>query len=550
MAPFLRLGCRDFLVILGIGSYFDFFMMRFCFSFILSVVGCFPFCAAAAEGLASSSVNDGQDYAGQEYAGHVYAERKDSVVLRAEAVVSVGGGEHSPFWFANGNFGVGSIEKNNGYLRVSAVKPMNRHTRWDWGAGVDLIGGFRREAPFAIQQLYGEIRYRCLDLMIGQKEIQGVMNNPRLSSGNLLYGNNSMPIPQVRAGIFDYADIWGTKGWLGIKGYLAFGKFTDSRWLRNWVDDGAYPQGALYHSKGLWLRNGNAEKFPLTFEAGIEMATQFAGTCKYWHVTSPYHPAELKTLKMPSGLKAWWKALVPLGGDDSTGAGEINNVQGNFLGNWTFALAWTPKADWSIRAYYEHFFEDHSMLYIDYPWKDGMWGVEAQLPRNRFVSRVVYEFINSKDQSGAAYWDERPDLPIQVSGSDNYYSHYLYGAWQNWGRIIGTPFAVSPIYANHTLTLMSTRFQAHHLGFEGNPTDDISYRVLLSYSRNWGTYSHPLPEVESNFDFLAEVSWKPTNIRALRGWEGNLSIGADGGRLLGGCFGVRIGVARSFGWGF
>lgn len=472
-------------------------------------------------------------------------KKKIQLDLRGELNFTLGGGEYSPFWFANNTYGVGSIEKNNGYLRLSAVKPMNRETRWDWGAGVDLIGGFRRESPFNIQQLYGEIRYRCLDLMIGQKEIPGYVNDAKLSMGNLLYSNNAMPVPQVRAGIFNYADIWGTKGWLGIRGYIAFGKFSDSKWIRNWVEDGLYPQQALYHSKGLWLRNGNPDKFPLTFEAGIEMATQFGGTVRYYKYSNGFNKPTIVVSKMPTGFKAFWKALVPLGGDSSTALGEQNNIQGNFLGNWTFVLAWTPKADWSIRAYYEHYFEDHSMLYIDYPWKDGMWGVEVKLPKNRFVSKAVYEFINAKDQSGAAYWDKRPELPIQVSGADCYYEHYLYGSWQNWGRTIGTPLAISPIYGDHTLSLLSSRFQAYHLGFEGQPTDDIGYRVLLTYSRHWGTYHNPLPDVATSVNFLAEVNWKPRNIRLLRGWEGTLSIGADGGDLLGKNFGVQLSIAKT-----
>ncbi len=37
------------------------------------------------------------------------------------------------------------------------------------------------------------------------------------------------------------------------------------------------------------------------------------------------------------------------------------------LGSWNFALAWKPKSDWSVKLYYQHFYEDHSMLFFDYP---------------------------------------------------------------------------------------------------------------------------------------------------------------------------------------
>lgn len=469
--------------------------------------------------------------------GSASAERVDSLRYSGQLTLSASGGANTPFWMVNDTEGLGSLRKNNGRLQLGIFKDMDRHSRWSWGAGVELVGGVRQETPFSVHQAYGEIRYRCLDLMAGAKVIPGDINDTRLSTGNLLYSGNARPIPQVRAGIFDFADIWGTKGWLGIKGYLAFGKFMDSKYLRTHISDGMYPQGVLYHSKGIWLRNGNREKFPLTFEVGIEMATQFGG--KY-----PVKLADgtIEYRKAPSGLKAFWKALIPQPGGKDTEQGEYTNVEGNFLGNWNFCLKWEPKADWSLKVYYQHMFEDHSQLYIDYPWHDGMWGVEAKLPRNRFVSKVVYEFLYFKDQSGPVYWDHTSDLDIQVSGRDRYYENYMYGAWQNYGYLIGNPLAVSPIYNRGTLTLLSTRFWAHHIGLEGNPTDELSYRVLCTYSLHWGTYRNPLPEVEGNFNFLGEVKWAP---KRFKGWEGTLSVGADGKGLLGRSVGAQISISKT-----
>ena len=468
--------------------------------------------------------------------------RVDSLTWRGEFTGSFAGGDHTPFWLLNNTQGLGSVKKNNLRLRASIIKPMDPTNRFSWGAGVDLTGGYRQTSPFSIHQLYGEIRYRCLDLMIGQKEIEGVISNPRLSSGNLLYSGNAMPIPQIRAGIFDYADIWGTKGWLGIKGYIAFGMFSDSKWLRDWAqpqpgeDHALYPQNLKYHSKGLWLRNGNADKFPLIFEAGIEMATQFGGEAWYREADG-----SIRWIKGTGGLKGLWHAIVPQSGGNIQG--ETSNVDGNFLGNWTFALSWAPKDhDWSVKAYYQHMFEDHSMLYIEYPWRDGLWGVEGQLPKNPFVSRIVYEFLYMKDQTGPVYWDKTDKLPVQVSGRDQYYWHYIYGAWQHWGMIIGNPLVISPIYNNGSLLLKSNRIVAHHIGFEGSPANDLSYRILASYQRSWGTYKNPLPEVADNFNFLAEVAWRP---RRLPGWEGTLSVGIDAGDLIGRSAGLQLSIAKT-----
>ena len=103
-----------------------------------------------------------------------------------------------------------------------------------------------------------------------------------------------------------------------------------------------------------------------------------------------------------------------MGGSADTDPGEQLNVEGNMLGNWSFALRWDDPSGWMVRAYWQHVFEDHSMLFFDYPWKDGLYGVEARFPKNRFVSEIVAELLYSKDQAGPVYWDHVPSLDVQI----------------------------------------------------------------------------------------------------------------------------------------
>ena len=464
-------------------------------------------------------------------------EWNDSIRWKAELDATFSGGRNTPFWLVNNLQGLSSVERNNGYFRLSAFHDMDTTRRFTWGAGVDLAVAWRFSSTFIVQQLYGEVKYRCLSAMLGSKEMSGCFNNPRLSSGNLLFSNNSRPIPQLRLGIFDYADIWGLRGWLGIKVYIAFGAFTDSRWQRSWVPEGGKrTDGVLFHSKGLWLRNGNPDKFPLTIECGIEMATQFGGTC---------YTLDGDVIRMPHSLKDWFKAVVPLKGGSDTPDGEKVNVQGNMVGCWNFCASWTPKADWSVKAYFEHYFEDHSQLYIDYRWRDGLWGVEADLPDNPFVSGIVYEYIHMKDQSGPLLNDKNDKVPEQVSGNDNYYNHYLYAGWEHWGMGIGNPMVLSPLFnRNHDIRFRSNRMYGHHVGITGDPVPGLSWRLLVSFSRNWGTYAAPLEREMDNFNALAEVTWKPA---ALKGWEGTISVAGDSGPLMGKSLGVGIKISKS-GW--
>lgn len=131
-------------------------------------------------------------------------------------------------------------------------------------------------------------------------------------------------------------------------------------------------------------------------------------------------------------------------------------------------------------------------MFGEYGWKDCLAGIEVTFPKNRIISGFVYEYISTKDQTGAVYWDHTPEIPEQVSGTDDYYNHGIYTGWQHWGMGIGNPLVVSPIYnTDGEIRFKSSRMQGHHFGLTGNPIDDLQYRILFSVTRNWGTYAVP-----------------------------------------------------------
>ncbi len=466
-------------------------------------------------------------------------ERSDTLLISATLQQSVSSGEHSPFWLTANKQGLSSIDKGFGFFEVSAIKKIDDDKRFSWGAGVDLAVPWKFTSQFVIQQLYAEAKYRCLDLSIGSRNYRSEIRDSELSSGSLVFSGNARPVPQVRLGIFEYEPLKFTKDWVSIKGYLSYGKFTDSSWQEHWAAPGSrYETGALLCSRGFWLKGGDEKRFPLVFEFGLDMATQFSGTIYNleWYNAG----GESHTLKMPSGIKAWLKGLIPLSGDKGTIDTEYNNIEGNTIGAWDFSLSWNPAADWKVKAYWQHMFEDHSMMLVQYPWKDGLWGVQGWLPENPFLSSVVFEFLYSKYQSGPVYNDTCQEVPEQVSGVDNYYNHELYPGWMHWGMGIGNPFSISPIYnADHILTFYANRNISYHVGLKGSPMAGLNWRVLLSNTRSWGNYYEPYPEVRKMWNFLAEVKWRPAKMRNL---ECQASVAFDRGDLVGNNFGVMVGV--------
>lgn len=466
----------------------------------------------------------------------------DSVRYKAELGTTLSSGAHTPLWLQANRFGFSSLRRNNVWLRIGAFKDLDKGKRFSWGAGADLGAAHRFQSVFMPQQLYAEVKYRSLNAMIGAKEISDHLVDPQLSSGALTNGTNARPIPQVRIGIFDYADFWGARGWFAVKGHVAYGLFTDNWWIERHVDKNSqYTLNTLYCSRSIWFRGGNERKFPLTGELGLVMDTEFGG--KTW---TPSKDGESGSWdKHPAYAKAWLKALVPMHGGSDTGAGEQSNVEGNFLGNWALALKWQDPSGWMVKLYYQHFFEDHSMMFFDYPWKDGLYGIRAHMPENRFVSDVNYEFLYMKDQSGPVYWDHTPIIDYQISGRDMYYWHYIYNGWQHWGQAIGNPFLTSPVYnEGGNLRFLCNRIVAHHFAFKGSPSPNVDYRVLLSHTKGWGTYYVPFDRTKENFSWLAEVKY---HVRRLPGWEASVSLAGDHGKLLGNSFGAMLTISKS-GW--
>ena len=66
----------------------------------------------------------------------------------------------------------------------------------------------------------------------------------------MVEGNNTRPVPQVRVGIEEFTNIPFTNAWLKVKGHIAYGRFTDDRWQRDYVAVyKQYVEDVLYHKK-------------------------------------------------------------------------------------------------------------------------------------------------------------------------------------------------------------------------------------------------------------------------------------------------------------
>lgn len=458
-----------------------------------------------------------------------------------EMGATLGSGTYAPLWLTANRQGLSSINPESGYLRAGIfhTMPLNKH--FNLNAGLDLATAYNYTSSFVIQQAYVDFGYRWLNLSIGSKERFPELKNPELSSGGLVESNNARPVPQIRLEVPNYTPVPGTNRWVHFKGHIAYGRFTDDKWQKDFSTPGnIYMQNVLYHSKALFAKFGKKEKFPVEVEVGMQLATQFGGE---QYISGQNDPI----LRMPVNWKDYFRVLVPSEGDSNAPLGEQQNILGNHLGSWNLAFTgyWSQ---WKAKVYYEHYFEDASQMYFGYGrWKDGHLGMEITFPKNRFINTFVYECMSTKDQTGAVFSEHISGNYENVTGVDNYYNHYIYQAWQHWGMGMANPLVVAPIYnENGAITFVSNRMNAHHFGFSGTPADEWKYRVLLSYSQHWGGYVNPFDHMRKQFSSLLEVTYAP---QSWKGWNFSLSGAMDRGNMLGnntgGMFAIRkVGIIK------
>ncbi len=453
-------------------------------------------------------------------------------------------GDYAPFWFTANRYGLATPNTSSllGRAHIARDTQADSARHWRIGYGADLAVAAGMNSHFILQQLYAEAQWKALRLSVGQKERPLELKDGTLSSGAMTTGINARPLPQVRLELPDFWTIPGTRHMLALKAHFAFGAYTDNKWQRSTAGARGllYTSGSLYHSKALLLRIGNEERFPLTVTGGLEMSTQFGG--KGWNMGQRLDDkSQLSTHRnLFHGFSSFWHAVIPGGSDADDG--DFANAEGNMLGSWHLRADWKGHG-WSAAAYMEHYFEDESQLFWQYGWKDYLLGVEVTLPRNPFLAKVLYEHMGTMDQSGPVYHDARENLPVQISGLDEYYNNHVYGAWQHAGFVMGNPLILSPIYnKDGRLCSYYNRVNAHHLGLQGQPASWLGWRMLYTHLRTLGTYHNPTIDPKHANYLLAELTWKP---RFLQGLSVTGSYGLNSGSLLGRSHGGMLTLAYS-----
>lgn len=483
---------------------------------------------------------------------------KNDVEYNVEMQASMANNK-TPLWLNANKYGLSSLEKNNGYMRAAVIRPLQADSvrRWAIGYCLDMAAAMNYTSDVVVQQAYVEARWLHGVLTVGAKEYPMELKNQRLSSGSQTLGVNARPVPQVRLALPQYWQLPIGGGWLHLKGHVAYGMMTDDSWQHEFTGkQSKYADNLLYHSKAGYLKIGNEySNFPISVELGLEMASQFGG--------KPYLPTNDGMVQVPtdSGLKSFWNAFVPGGQDASDGV--YGNKEGNVLGSWLMRINYDHEL-WRFSVYADHFFEDHSQMflldyngygegeewnvwkkhrYFKYALRDMMLGGEFHMKYGTWLRNIVLEYIYTKYQSGPYNHDRTQNISDHVAGLDDYYNHSVYPGWQHWGQVMGNPLFRSPIYnTDGNINVRDNRFWALHLGISGQPTERLYYRLLGTYQEGWGTYDIPFTRKHHNISFLVEAGF-----RFNHGWKARLGYAMDFGsqQMLGHNAGAQLTISKS-----
>jgi len=452
----------------------------------------------------------------------------------SKAVVEVGAlagtADSLPFWLHANQSSRFDPASANAYTRLGFYQSsFAKSGKSGWSYGLEALGRYSNEPAFFLTEAYVEGRLTFMVARLGRRiETLGTIEEG-LSMGSLATGTNAVPIPKLVLRSDGYVDVPFTGGLLAVKGYFAHGWFRDDRYARN----------SYLHQKNIYGRLRMPGRAAWQAEAYVGIVHD-----AFWGGYTEDHG------DLPDGLDDWARVVLGMSASDGP-RGERIYVQGNHLGIYDAGLAF--ENDRYRLAVYRHFiFDDKDGLKLKNP-GDGLLGVVLADGGNQargIVSRVVYEYLYTKWQSGPERVGSGRDGP---GGQDDYYNHYIYrSGWTHYGRTISNPLFLP--YPDGEIRfrrrIENNRIVAHHVGVDGAFRPGLDYRLLATYSRNYGNYRERDEAIEREIPYrydgglqqisvLAEVTWR--NLQRLP-VEICLGLAIDTGELFESSAGGRLAV--------
>lgn len=507
--------------------------------------------------------------------------RIDTLQYHVQGYAAMGTEGYAPHWITSNQWGIFN-DSINDFLIIPGFKlPFTFGKKFRIETGLDVAIKYKIDQSFFFQA-YANFSYGKLKLIFGKQKYTLGQYDLNLSSGSFLVSNNAEPIPRLGIGFYDYVDVPFTKGYLQIKAALNHG----------WLDTDRLHHSQLnnpyLHEKFLYIRT---QRIPINPYIGFAHMALYGGEDKDGD-------------KIPVDYKAVFLA----NGSSLTGFhSDAVNAVGEHLGTLDLGF-YSRIKKYDIIFYFQKPITDNTGKTENFSRnEDYFGGISIKTTEKKIFSGFLYEFIDTRQQGGLgtpdpivdgkfiSLWKEediefleeyfssrghnissinsesewRAFLEANINygyrfgGRVDFYNNYLYRhIYKN--RIIGTPlFTTKPQlkkmtgYEDDGLYIVNNRIKAHHFGLNGFILNNLSYKVMFTYTKNEGAWQ----EYEGRFSWGGiaidpdyEWFWKGNIIQyysmvgfdyvpeKMNRWTFTLSLGYDFGDLDHN-FGTMLGIA-------
>ncbi|QQX76035.1 MULTISPECIES: capsule assembly Wzi family protein [Aequorivita] len=389
----------------------------------------------------------------------------------------------TPFWFhTNTNYAVGELTNLSA---TAGLKASLTYSKFKLNAGAAVYGRDGVAHNVQRRDLYLQFENSWLLATVGSKKQKEVLDGLSATNQNFLWSGNARPLPGILIEANNPFKISNTFriDW-GIGHYV--------------MNDERYVDNTQLHYKRLGVITTFNENNQLTL--GVQHYAQWGGTSPEWG-------------KLKSGFKDFVNVFFAHTTEEYGIEGETLNKLGNHLG--TLLLKYELKNTLgAFSIYHNHYIEDGSgTRWANFP--DGLWGIYFKPQNQKIISSVLYEYIDTVDQSGISVG----------SGKDSYFNNSIYrSGWTYEENIIGIPFILfdKEVEINEENTaFISNRSKTHHFAVMG-AFSKFQWKLKSTYAKYLGTYGKPLyPEWKYwyNFGSLSYKSEKLGTFSVLGGMD-------------------------------
>lgn len=386
-----------------------------------------------------------------------------------------------PFWAVSNQGGI-MPERNGGLALVQAYKPFDESKTLQWQAGLSLAANYDGDFHPMVDQLYGGLRWKVLRLDVGMmyRDREFLASDPALGSlsvteGHIIESNNARTMPGYKL-VLEPWSVPFTRDHLKISGVWGDYKTIDPR----------YMSGALVHR----LRGY------ITYDTGKHFFVQL-GLDHYalWGGVSPSGSS------MEINLDNYFRICTGRSASASGSLSDRMNVLGDHGGAEQLRLGWRD-SKFDLTFQWEKPYSDKSgMRFNNIP--DGVYTLHLDLKdKDRWISGALLEFHYTMWQSGTLHEKETDADGKQINwhinknqnffGLDNYFNNGAYrSGWTHFNRMIGGPLFYTRLSSSGQVSIANNRYKAIHLGVTGKLFKKAPYKLMLTGSQNFGTYSSP-----------------------------------------------------------